>query len=150
MAGGMRSDDRAPRSVVRWLHELAGRRGNATAVVVVSADGRESVTSWQALAARATAAARLLHAHGVVAGDLVAVALPKSIDHLAATFGAWYLGARPLMLNPDLPPVERQRVVDLAAPAVVVADPDWLGSGALVVQLECGQRGTRDGAAGAS
>jgi bile acid-coenzyme A ligase len=53
---------------------------------------------------------------------MVVVALRNSPEHLYATFGAWKLGASVLPLRWDLPVWERERLLTIADPTVVIAD----------------------------
>lgn len=130
------SSSPGPQSVVERLAVLAAARTSEVAVVTVAPDGSETGVDWTDLADDMAAAARLLATAGVGPGDLVAVALPKCRQHFAATFGAWYLGARPMPLDPAMPDAERRRILDVARPAALVAVPDWadLGSHPIVVE----------------
>lgn len=114
-----------PQAVVARLAALADERTADIALVLVAPDGTETTVSWRELADDMLAAARVLAASGVGPGDLVGVALPKCRQHFAAMFAAWYLGARPLTLNPAMPAPERRRIVALAAPTALVARPEW-------------------------
>lgn len=70
---------------------------------------------------------RLAHAYaslGVGMGDLVTVALPNSPDFFVATVAAWKVGATPQPLSSRLPPAERDAVLEIANPALVVGGPD--------------------------
>jgi bile acid-coenzyme A ligase len=139
----MTSDDAgtgAEQAVATRLAALAAERGDTTALIVVSPEGQETETSWRELARAMTDAACLLYEKGVRAGDLVAIALPKCAGHFAATFGAWYLGARPLTLNPDVPEAERRRLIDLARPALIVSGPAWEDGGSAALVVEPGSR----------
>ncbi|WP_317697194.1 AMP-binding protein [Aeromicrobium sp. REDSEA-S32_B7] len=52
--------------------------------------------------------------------DVVTVALPSGIDLVRACVAAWKLGATPQPLAPTLDVAERQAVLDLTGPALVV------------------------------
>lgn len=68
--------------------------------------------------------ARQFAALGVTAGRYVTIALPNSVDFFEAAVAAWKLGATPQPVSHRLPDRERQAIVDLADPALVVgADP---------------------------
>ena len=62
-------------------------------------------------------------ADGVHVDDLVGVELPNGLDAVLAPVAAWKAGATPLPLSPDLDPGERQAVLDLARPVLVVSGP---------------------------
>ncbi|MBF6428131.1 AMP-binding protein [Nocardia cyriacigeorgica] len=69
-------------------------------------------------------AAGTLRAHGVGAGDVVAVMLPNTVDLVVTLFAAWRLGAAVTPLNPGLVAEEvAYQVADSAAAALVVAHP---------------------------
>ena len=74
------------------------------------------------LEARANQLARAYAARGARPGDMVTVALPNGIEFYAATFALWKLGAIPQLISPSLPPRERDAILDLAAPALIVGD----------------------------
>lgn len=57
---------------------------------------------------------------GVGVGDLVTIALPNGIEFYAASFATWKLGAIPQPLPHRLPPPERDALIDLGEPALVV------------------------------
>ena len=61
---------------------------------------------------------------GVLAGDLVTIVLPNGIDFYVATLAAWKLGATPQPISTRLAPTERDEIIGLADPALVVGlDP---------------------------
>lgn len=66
--------------------------------------------------------ARGLRKAGVVAGDIVAVALPNDVQFLAISFAAWLLGAAPQPLSPKIRDVELQSIVDAGRPRVLVRE----------------------------
>jgi bile acid-coenzyme A ligase len=65
-------------------------------------------------------AARHLQARGATPGSYVSIALPNSAAFLVAAVGAWKLGAVPQPLSHRLPPVERDAIVELVRPSVLV------------------------------
>jgi bile acid-coenzyme A ligase len=104
------------------LTNLAERLGDATAVVFAAGDGSEEIVSWRRLDERANQVARLLAGRGIHEGDMVAVGLPNSLEHVYSTFGAWKLGASVLPLRADLPAWERDRMLGVAEPKLAVSD----------------------------
>jgi bile acid-coenzyme A ligase len=64
--------------------------------------------------------ARAFAARGVGEGDLVCIALPNSIEFLESAWAAWKLGAVPQPLSARLPAAERDALVELANPRLVV------------------------------
>jgi bile acid-coenzyme A ligase len=60
---------------------------------------------------------------GVGEGDLVTIALANGIEFFQATLACWKLGAVPQPISSRLPPPERQALVELADPRLVVGAP---------------------------
>ncbi|MGY1740195.1 MULTISPECIES: class I adenylate-forming enzyme family protein [unclassified Blastococcus] len=109
----------------RRLTELARARGDATALIAAAADGTEQRHGWADLERRANQVAHRLARAGVGEGDLVALGLPSTAEHVVATFAAWKLGAVVLPLRPELPGWERDRLLALAGPRLLIGDwPD--------------------------
>jgi bile acid-coenzyme A ligase len=65
-------------------------------------------------------AARHLQACGATPGSYVSIALPNSTAFLVAAVGAWKLGAVPQPLSHRLPSIEREAILDLVRPSVLV------------------------------
>jgi bile acid-coenzyme A ligase len=63
--------------------------------------------------------ARAYAARGVGPGDFVTIALPNSIEFIAACVATWKLGATPQPISSRLPALERDEIVALARPALV-------------------------------
>ena len=108
----------------RRLTQLAEQHPDATAVVFAAEDGTETPITWAELEARANQMADLLTERGLHEHDVIVVALRNSPEHLFTTFASWKLGASVLPLRWDLPVWERDRVLAVAEPVVVVADWD--------------------------
>jgi len=106
----------------RRIADLAAAHPDAPALVFAPRQGPERVVSWRELDSLGNRLARLLAGHGAGAGAVVAVALTNSVEHLAAAIGAWRLGACVLPLRWDLPAWERDRLLEVAAPDLVVGD----------------------------
>ena len=68
--------------------------------------------------------ARAYQGLGVERDDFVTIALPNGIEFVAAVFAVWKLGATPQPVSYRLPDHERQQIVELAEPSLIVgADP---------------------------
>ncbi|MFI6482207.1 amino acid adenylation domain-containing protein [Nonomuraea sp. NPDC050663] len=88
------------------LHEVARQVASTPhAPAVVDAVGTRT---YGELAAQAAAVAGELRARGVRPGDTIAVALPRTGDHVAALLGVWQAGGVAVPLDPTSPP-ERTR-----------------------------------------
>src|SRR5215211_7185059 len=57
---------------------------------------------------------------GVVADDMVTIALPNSVDWFVAFVAAWRLGAIPQPISSRLPQREIAAIMELADPKVVI------------------------------
>jgi bile acid-coenzyme A ligase len=65
---------------------------------------------------------------GVRQDSTVTISLPNSGEFVIAMFAAWWLGAIPQPVSDRLPATEREAIIDLAQPALVVgADKDGAG-----------------------
>lgn len=104
----------------RRLSELAEMQPEATAFIFVTTAGDERPVTWRQLDQRSNRAARVLAQHGLGQGDMVVIELPNSVEHIVAAFGAWKVGACVLPLRWDLPDWEREKVLAVAKPVVVV------------------------------
>jgi bile acid-coenzyme A ligase len=124
-------------TVGQRVTQLAHRHPDRVAIVVAAGPSESSLT-WRELEDRAVAAARLLQAHGTIAGRLVVVALENGLEHFLFSLGAWKLGAGVLPLNPAMPPPERRRLLDLAEPAAVVAPTGWRSDRTLAAEAVWG------------
>ncbi|WP_197319889.1 non-ribosomal peptide synthetase [Saccharomonospora sp. NB11] len=101
------------------LDELATTCGDATALV-----HGDSRLSYADLAARVHRLARALRARGVGAEDVVALALPRSVDMVVALLAVLDAGAAFLPLDPEHP-VERLRALTAdARPALLLTTRD--------------------------
>ena len=79
---------------------------------------------WQALDEASNRLARAYADLGVQADDFVTIALPNSIEFFAACFAVWKLGATPQPVSAKLPTIERDQIIELAQPALIVGiDP---------------------------
>jgi bile acid-coenzyme A ligase len=109
----------------RRLSQMAAERPEGSAFIFVSQDGTEHDVSWRELDEASNRVARLLDDHGVGQGSTVVTALPNSVAHVVAMYGTWKAGACVLPLRWDLPEWERERVLEVARPTVVIGD--WEG-----------------------
>lgn len=97
------------------LRNLAEREPHRPAITC----GDEIVTRAE-LENRARQVADELRDTGVSTGDLVAIVLPNGVEHFIATLATWQVGAVPSPLSHRMPTHERQALLELADPAVVV------------------------------
>ena len=89
--------------------------------------GDESITRAD-LESRSNRLARELLALGVEQDDLVTIGLPNGIGFVEACLATWKAGATPQPVSDRLPRREREAIIELADPAVVIGvDPDEVG-----------------------
>ena len=113
-------DTGAAVSYGRRLFELAEMQPDATAFIFVSMAGEERSVTWRELDQRSNRLARGLELRGVGQRSMVAIELPNSVEHLVGAFAAWKVGACVLPLRWDLPAWERERVLAVAEPTIVL------------------------------
>jgi bile acid-coenzyme A ligase len=76
--------------------------------------------SWREFADHTAARAHRLIELGVKPDDMVAIALPNSVEHHISSFAAWRAGATASVLPTKLPGRELTQVIELAAPKVLI------------------------------
>lgn len=90
----------------------------------VAVDHEGDQITWAALEARTNRLARAYADLGVKQDDFVTIALPNSLEFFEACFAAWKLGATPQPVSARLPKYERDQIVELGKPALVVGVAD--------------------------
>jgi bile acid-coenzyme A ligase len=108
------------------LTQLARQDPNGTAFLFVSRDGKEEIVRWRALDEASNRLARRLMDAEIGPAATVVTAMPNSVIHVVAMYAAWKAGACVLPLRWDLPEWERERVLAVAQPDVVLGD--WMGA----------------------
>jgi bile acid-coenzyme A ligase len=76
------------------------------------------------LEARTNRLARAYADLGVGENDFVTIALPNGIEFFEASFATWKLGATPQPVSAKLPRFEREQIVELGNPSLVVGVPE--------------------------
>jgi bile acid-coenzyme A ligase len=95
--------------------------GSATAKPQAPAVTCDGVTVTRAeLDRRTNQRARYFTGRGVGAGSLVVLQLPNSVELVECVVATWKLGAIPLVIPKAMPPAERQPILDLGSPALVL------------------------------
>jgi len=90
----------------------------------VAVDHEGHQISWAELDAGTNRLARAYAALGVTQDSFVTIALPNSLEFFEACFAAWKLGATPQPVSARLPKYERDQIVELGKPALVVGVAD--------------------------
>ena len=76
--------------------------------------------TWAELDAASNRLARAYRRLGVRENDYVTIALPNGIEFFIASFAVWKAGATPQPVSAKLPKYERDQIIDLAQPSLVV------------------------------
>jgi len=123
-----------PVSFGRRISDLAAERPDETALIFAPTQGEERSFSWSAVERRSLQIAGLLRGQGVGQGAMVIIGLPNSPEHLFTALAAWKLGAGVLPLRWDLPAWERDRLIEVAEPRLVVCD--WSDAPGVLISRE--------------
>ncbi|MGH9091576.1 MAG: class I adenylate-forming enzyme family protein [Acidimicrobiales bacterium] len=107
------------------IGQVAAERPDEVALVFAAEDGGERTVTWGELDRRSTRLAHVLAGRGLGPGDILAVCLRNSPEHLISSFAAWKVGATVVPVRWDLPAWERSRVLATLAPRLLV-DADHL------------------------
>lgn len=111
-------------SIGRIIGWLAEQNPDCPAITF---EGR-TVTRLE-LEKRTNRLARAYQQLGVVQDDLVTIALPNGIEFYEAALAVWKLGATPQPVSARLPRLERETIVELVDPKIVVGgEPGSLGA----------------------
>ncbi|MDZ4777278.1 MAG: AMP-binding protein [Alphaproteobacteria bacterium] len=86
----------------------------------VAIDHLGDTVTWAAFEARTNRLARAYEKLGVKQDDFVTIALPNGIEFIEACFATWKLGATPQPISAKLPKLERDQIVELGAPSLVI------------------------------
>jgi bile acid-coenzyme A ligase len=113
------------------LTHLAAEHPNKPVIVFVPESGPEQTYSWLQLEQSANRMARLFREHGVKKDSIVVIGLRNNFENVAASFAIWKLGACLLPLSHRMPAAEREAVLEIAQPDLVVAN--WGRPGELTI-----------------
>ena len=126
--------DASPISLSRILSYWADQYPGDPAI---THEGR--TVSWRELELCTNRLARAYAELGVRENDFVTIALPNGIEFFESAFAAWKLGATPQPVSARLPAFERNQIVDLGRPRLVVgAEEKEAGSDTSVPTLPRG------------
>lgn len=89
----------------------------------VAIDHLGDTVTWAELDARTNRLARHYESLGVKPDDFVTIALPNGVEFLEAVIATWKAGATPQPISAKLPRIERDAIVELGQPALVVGVP---------------------------
>lgn len=109
-------------AAIRTLSERDPERPAITEVPVAGADVTRRTITRGELERYTNRLARTYAARGVRQGDLVTIGLPNGIAFIEACLACWKLGAIPQPVSSRLPAFERDAIIALAQPALVVLE----------------------------
>ncbi|HEY1831553.1 MAG TPA: AMP-binding protein [Acidimicrobiales bacterium] len=112
------------------LAALAGTHPDLPAITC----GERTVT-WAELERTTNRLARDYQARGVAPDSFVTIMVPNSIGFFEAALATWKCGATPQPISNRLPVAERDAIIELAQPSLVVGSPGESIAGALSVPL---------------
>jgi len=90
----------------------------------VAIDHLGDTVTWAELDARTNRLARHYESLGVKPDDFVTIALPNGVEFLEAVIATWKAGATPQPISAKLPKIERDAIVELGEPTLVVGVPE--------------------------
>jgi len=99
------------RIVAHWAQQQPDR---------VALDHLGDRRTWAELEARTNRLARAYQDLGVKADDFVTIALPNGCEFIEACLATWKLGATPQPISARLPKFERDQIIALGQPSLVV------------------------------
>ena len=127
-----RMSQRETISFGRRISELARLHPERAALTFVPQDGDEVSLSWRELDHQSNRVARLLAARaGEIEKTVVVLGLPNCPEHFVVSIAGWKLGACILPLSSAMVARERDQLLDIAKPSLIVAD--WSQAAGLVV-----------------
>ena len=115
-------DDQQTISRGRRISMLAELHPDKPALIFVALDRAERIVTWQDLDKSSNQIARLFQQYGVKEDSTVLIGLSNSPEHYLVAIAAWKLGAMVIPFRWDMPKVEREELLALAQPNLVVAD----------------------------
>lgn len=108
------------------LTQLAAAQPDQIAVICDLQNGGEQTLTWSELERWANRFAHRLAESGVQRGDFVVINFPNSIEHVVSTLAIFKLGACPMPINYRMPAAERDAMMALASPKVVLSDAEGI------------------------
>lgn len=104
----------------RQLTVRALTNPNGVALTVVRRDGSEISLTSAALEGAANRWGRTLAENSLTTGERVVLALPNSVEFVLAALACWKVGAIPIPMRWDLPEWERERLLEVIEPTLVL------------------------------
>jgi bile acid-coenzyme A ligase len=115
--------------IVSWgkrLSDLAAEHPDRPAIIFVPVEGEHQTLTWETLDRWSSRLARRFAELGLDETSMLVIGLPNCLEHYVAAYAGWKLGALVLPVRANLPPIERDGILDVGNPAVVVSDWDGI------------------------
>jgi len=122
-----------PISYGQRVSARAKQTPDQTCIVFVPQSGEPQSISWRTLENRSNQIARLLAERGIDEHSRLVLGFGNCIEHYLVAIASWKLGAMVLPLRAAMSQVERQQVLELFEPKLVVAD--WTDSSQQIISL---------------
>eukprot|EP00928_Gymnodinium_smaydae_P043761 TRINITY_DN29261_c0_g1_i1.p1 TRINITY_DN29261_c0_g1~~TRINITY_DN29261_c0_g1_i1.p1 ORF type:complete len:1287 (-),score=185.15 TRINITY_DN29261_c0_g1_i1:256-4116(-) len=116
-------DGRCFQTLGRALHTVAAWRGDALGFSTEGPGVEPHHMTFQEIDAKSNKLARSYVFFGVSRNDLVTISLPSGPEFIIVTFATWKLGATPNNVSATLTFKERDDIIRLAQPRIVVGVP---------------------------
>lgn len=106
----------------RQLADIAHVKPDAPAIIYISPENTESVTSWHELETLSSRIAWYLIGQGIGPGKSVLAALPNIPTHIALAFGIWKTGACYVPVSNRVPQRNMAEICECVAPSLVITN----------------------------
>ncbi len=106
----------------KQLANIARVKPDAPAIIYISQEGGESITTWRELESFSNQIAWFLLSRGIGKGTSVIAALPNTPTHVALAFGIWKTGACYVPVSNRSPKRNMAEICECIAPALVVTN----------------------------
>jgi bile acid-coenzyme A ligase len=106
----------------KQLSNITKVKPDAPAIIYISPEGKESITTWRELDSLSSRIAWYLMNQGIGPGKSVVVALPNIPTHLALAFGIWKTGACYVPVSNRVPQKNMLEICECVSPSLVVTN----------------------------
>ena len=106
----------------KQLANVARVKPDAAAIIYISPEGRESMTTWRELETFSNQLAWYLIGQGIGRGNSVVVALPNTPTHIALAFGIWKAGACYVPVSNRTPRRNMDEICECVSPSLVITN----------------------------
>jgi bile acid-coenzyme A ligase len=115
-----------PVSWGRRLSMLADEHPDKPAIIFSPQQGEDQPLSWRELDLWSNRLARRFMELELGEQSMLVIGLPNCLEHYVAAYAGWKVGALVLPVRANLPPIERDGILEVGNPTVVVGDWDGI------------------------